>query len=100
VRLWDATLPMVSGWPLREGITEMHLFRSAGVVGAARGEGLFAQRERSVCGGRSRLPTLGEPAAGAEVGEAHGTEEAGNDGGGTGPHFWGLTKGRRMRGLA
>ena len=35
-----------------------------------------------------RLPTSGKPAARAGVGEAHGTDEASNDGGGTGPHFW------------
>ena len=98
--MWDAILPVVSGWPLRERGTETHLFRSAGAVGAACREGLFTQRERSVFDGRSRLPTLGEPAAEAEVGEAHGTEEAGNDGGGTGPHFWVLTKERRNGGLA
>jgi hypothetical protein len=100
VQLWDAILPMLSGWPLRERVTENHLFRSAGVVGAACREGLFAQRERSVLGGRSRLPTLGEPAAETEVGEAHGTEEASNDGGGTGPHFWASMKERRIGGLA
>jgi hypothetical protein len=98
--LWDAILPMVSGWPLRERGTETHLFRSAGVVGAACREGLFTQRERSVFDGRSRLPTLGEPVVEAEVGEARGTEEAGNDGRGTGPHFWVLTKERRTGGLA
>ena len=40
-------------------------------------------------GGGSRQPPLpGKPAAQVGVGEAHGTDEAGNDGGGTGPHFW------------
>jgi len=35
----------------------------------------------------------------AEVGEARGTGEAGNDGRGTGPHFWALEKRARMWGL-
>lgn len=100
VQSWDAILPVVSGWPLRGRVTEMHLFRSAGVMGAACREGLFTQRERFVVGGRSRLPTLVEPAAEAEVGEAHGTEEANNDGRGTGPHFWALMKERRIGRLA
>jgi hypothetical protein len=91
---------MVSGWPLRERGTETHLSRSAGVVGAACREGLFTQRERSVFGGSLRLPTLGEPAVETEVGEARGTDETSNDGGGTGPHFWVLTKERRTGGLA
>ncbi len=63
---------------MRERGTETHLFRSAGVVGAARGEGLFTQRERSVVDGRQRLPTLGEPAVETEVGEARGTDETSN----------------------
>src|SRR6187549_2962031 len=46
------------------------------------------QRGRSATGERSRLSRRHRPAARAEVGEAHGTDEAGNDGGGTGPHFW------------
>jgi hypothetical protein len=50
-------------------------------------------------GGRSRLSTLEEPAALAGVGEAHGTCEAGNDGGGTGPHFWVSPRQARVRGL-
>ena len=99
VLLCDAILPIVWGGRCGRGSTESDLFRSAGVVGVACREGLFAQRERSVFGGGSRLPTLVEPAAEAEVGEAHGTEEAGNDGGGTGPHFWVPRKGWRIGGL-
>jgi hypothetical protein len=49
--------------------------------------------------GRLRLSRRHRPAAGTEVGEAHGTDEAGNDGGGTGPHFWVLRKRAKMRGL-
>jgi hypothetical protein len=100
VPLWGAILPIVWGGRCGRGLTETDLFRSAGVVGAACREGLFAQRERSVLSGGSRLPTLDAPAAEAEVGEAHGTEEASNDGGGTGPHFWVPRKGRRIGGLA
>ena len=36
----------------------------------------------------------------AGVGEAHGTDEAGNDGGGTGPHFWVLLRRERIGRLA
>jgi RNA-directed DNA polymerase len=41
----------------------------------------------------------GQPAAAAGVGEAHGTEETGNDGGGTGPHFWVSRKRARIGGI-
>jgi len=50
-------------------------------------------------GGRSRLSTPDEPVSLAGVGEAHGTDEAGNDGGGTGPHFWVSPRQVRVRGL-
>lgn len=50
-------------------------------------------------GGRSRLLMSGKPTAQTGVGEAHGTEEAGNDGGGTGPHFWVPRKRERVEGL-
>jgi hypothetical protein len=50
--------------------------------------------------GRGRDPKTGQgPVVRAEVGEAHGTDEAGNDGGGTGPHFWVLGKRARIGGL-
>ena len=73
--------------------------RLAGVVRTARGEGLL----RNVGG------PLGEAgrdcrrqyklAALTGVGEAHGTDEAGNDGGGTGPCFWVSSRQARVRGL-
>jgi hypothetical protein len=58
------------------------------------------QRGRSAAErGVATLTPVNRPAPRAEVGEAHGTDEAGNDGGGTGPHFWALGKRARMRGL-
>jgi len=50
-------------------------------------------------GGRSRLPTPGKPAAQVGVGEAHGTDETANHGGGTGPHFWAPTEAGEGRGI-
>ena len=90
----------ITGRPLRGRTIETHLFRIAGVLGSACREGPSTQRGRSVLGGRLRLPAPGKPAAQAEVGEAHGTEEPANHGGGTGPYFWVPTKEGRVRGLA
>ena len=78
----------ITGQPLRGRAIEAYLSRTTGVVGTAHREGPSTQRWRSVLGGGLRLPTPGKPAAQTEVGEAHGTEEPANHGGGTGPHFW------------
>jgi hypothetical protein len=77
----------------------MTLVRPAGVGGTARSEGRWINvGDPSRSGGRDPLVGI-RPAAVAEVGEAHGTDEAGNDGGGTGPHFWVLGKRAKMRRL-
>ena len=75
------------------------LARSAGVWGTARSEGGWIN-VGDPSRVRGRDPQAGDRlAALAEVGEAHGTDEAGNDGGGTGPYFWALEKRARMWGL-
>src|SRR4029453_17994009 len=75
------------------------LARPAGGWGTARSEGLWI-KVGDPSWVRGRAPHAGRgPAAPTEVGEAHGTDEATNDGGGTGPHFWVLGKRARMRGL-
>ena len=72
---------------------------SAGVWGTARSEGGWINVGDPSCG-RGRDPQAGgRPVSVAEVGEAHGTDEAGNDGGGTGPHFWVPRKRERGRGI-
>src|SRR6185436_8453474 len=66
------------------------LARPAGVWGTARSEGRWINvGDPSWVRGRDSLAGS-RPATLAEVGEARGTYEAGNDGGGTGPHFWTL----------
>jgi hypothetical protein len=74
-------------WLDPPGYGEQHAAKVAGSTWEIRhGEGRDAQAS-------GRLAAL------AEVGEAHGTDEASNDGGGTGPHFWVLEKRARMWGL-
>jgi hypothetical protein len=93
------TLPFCGEGYAGEGDPRRTLARPAGVWGTARSEGRWINvgdppRERG------RDPRTGNGlAASAEVGEAHGTDEAANDGGGTGPHFWVLGKRARVWGL-
>lgn len=82
-----------------QGDPRRTLSRPAGVLGAARSEGRWINVGDPLwVGGRDSRAGDG-PAAQAEVGEAHGTDEAGNDGGGTGPHFWVFGKRARIGGL-
>jgi hypothetical protein len=75
-------------WPDLPGYGEQHAAKVTGSTWEVRR------------GWRGRDPQAGSgPEAQTEVGEARGTEEAGNDGGGTGPHFWVLGKQARARGL-
>jgi len=76
------------------------LDQPAGVMGTARTEASLKQRGRSAGSGRCDSRRQFKLAALAEVGEAHGTCEAANHGGGTGPYFWTLLKEARKRGLA
>jgi hypothetical protein len=93
------TLPFCGEGHVGQRDPRRTLVRPAGVWGTARSEGRWinvGDPPRA----RGRDPHTGRrPAASAEVGEAHGTDEAGNDGGGTGPHFWVLGKRARMWGL-
>ena len=69
--------------------------RSAGVKGAARREG-YVQGALEVRAGRGSRPRTGPwGLVQAEFGEVHGTCEAANHGGGTGPHFWVSMKEKR-----
>lgn len=93
------TLPFCGEGHVGQRDPRRTLVRPAGVWGTARSEGRWinvGDPPRA----RGRDPQAGSrPAAASEVGEADGTEETGNDGGGTGPHFWVLVKRARMWGL-
>lgn len=75
--------------------------QSTGVKGAARREGYVqgALEIRSGWGFASPNTSF-KGVARTEVGEAHGTCETANPGGGTGPHFWNAHEGVEGRGLA
>ena len=93
------TLPFCGEGHVGQRDPRRTLARPAGVWGTARSEGRWINvGDPSWVRGRDSL--VGDrPAALAEVGEVHGTDETGNDGGGTGPHFWVRGKLARMRGL-
>ena len=96
---WMSTLPFCGEDQASWRDQRRTLARSAGVWGTARSEGRWIN-VGDPSRVRGRDPQAGERlAALAEVGEARGTDEAGNDGGGTGPYFWALEKRARMWGL-
>src|SRR5216684_8764650 len=75
-------------WPDPPGYGEQHAAKVAGSTWEIRlGRGVA-----TLMSAVGRQPK-------AEVGEAHGTDEAGNDGGGTRPYFWVFGKRARVWGL-
>src|SRR5689334_13441923 len=77
----------------------MHLYRSAGVVGAARWQGNAGYRGRPVAAGLDPTPWNARW-PGQESERIVVLMKSGNSGGGKGPHFWRACEGAEERRLA